>query len=52
MTTCVTDSLRLKGRIVFSVTKEDLVEIEHLDELTRQVLGCANKCLALTLIGT
>ena len=35
--------LAAQGRIVFSVTKEDLVDIEHLDELTRQVLGCANK---------
>ena len=35
--------LAAQGRIVFSVTKEDLTDIEHLDALVRQVLSCANK---------
>ncbi|MBR2682314.1 MAG: hypothetical protein IKE22_03500 [Atopobiaceae bacterium] len=35
--------LAAQGRIVFSVTKEDLSDIGHLDELARQVLSCANK---------
>jgi hypothetical protein len=35
--------LAAQGRIVFSVTKEDLSDINHLDELTRQVLSCAHK---------
>ncbi|MDO5120384.1 MAG: hypothetical protein Q4D48_09905 [Coriobacteriales bacterium] len=35
--------LAAQGRIVFSVTKEDLADITHLDELARQVLSCANK---------
>lgn len=35
--------LAAQGRIVFSVTKEDLRSIGHLDELARQVLDCANK---------
>jgi hypothetical protein len=37
--------LAAQGRIVLSVTKEDLADIEQLDELTRQVLGCASKAL-------
>lgn len=35
--------LAAQGRIVFPVTKEDLADITHLDELTRQMLGCAQK---------
>ena len=39
--------LAAQGRIVLSVTKEDLTDIKHLDELTRQVLGCAGKALGI-----
>ena len=35
--------LAAQGRIVFSVTKEDLADVSHLDELTRQMLSCAQK---------
>jgi len=43
--------LAAQGRIVFSVTKEDLTDIEHLDELTRQMLGCANKVFGADVDG-
>lgn len=35
--------LAAEGRIVFSVTKEDLSNVSRLDELARQVLNCASK---------
>jgi hypothetical protein len=35
--------LAAQGRIVFSVTKEDLQDVSHLDDLARQVLNCADK---------
>ena len=35
--------LAAQGRIVFSVTKEDLSDGAHLDELVRQVLSCARE---------
>lgn len=35
--------LAARGKIVFSVTKEDLSDGSHLDELTRQVLDCAHQ---------
>lgn len=35
--------LAARGRIVFPVTKEDLSDGKHLDELTEQVLGCAHE---------
>ena len=35
--------LAAEGRIVFSVTKEDLTDGPHLDNLVRQVLGCARE---------
>lgn len=34
--------LAAQGRIVFSITKEDIADGRHLDALTRQVLDCAN----------
>lgn len=33
--------LASRGRIVFPATKEDLRDADSLDELTRQILGCA-----------
>ena len=35
--------LAAQGRIVFSVTKEDLSDGAHLDDLVRQVLSCAHE---------
>ena len=35
--------LAAEGRIVFSVTKEDLTDGPHLDNLVRQVLDCARE---------
>lgn len=35
--------LAAQGRIVFSATKEDLSDGEHLDVLTRQILRCAHE---------
>lgn len=33
--------LAAQGRIVFPATKEDLLDGEHLDKLTKDILGCA-----------
>lgn len=35
--------LAAQGRIVFPVTKEDLLDGAHLDDLVRQVLSCAHE---------
>ncbi len=34
--------LASQGRIVFPVTKEDVCDRKHLDDLTKQILGCAH----------
>lgn len=34
--------LASQGRIVFPATKEDICDCDHLDGLTRQILGCAH----------
>lgn len=41
--------LAASGRIVFSVTKEDLADIGHLDALARHVLSCANKVFGVAI---
>lgn len=39
--------LASRGRIVFPATKEDLYEPDHLDALTRQVLGCVREVFGI-----
>lgn len=41
--------LAAQGRIVFSVTKEDLSDRSHLDELARQVLSCAHAVFGISV---
>ena len=41
--------LAAQGRIVFSVTKEDLSDGSHLDELARQVLSCAHTVFGISV---
>lgn len=41
--------LASKGRIVFPVTKEDLYEHNGLDNLTRQILSCAQEAFGIDI---